>query len=447
MTAIERPSHSEIARQLVHITMGGFALLLRWLTWSQALALAVAALVFNVFVLPRFGSRLYRRPGGVIDGIVFYPVSVLLLIVSFPHRPSIVAAAWGVLAAGDGVATIAGRLIGGPRWPWNREKTAAGSVAFAIGGAAAGAALAVWCADADAQPLPAFFLVAGSVAAAIVAAAVETIPVRLDDNLSVAIAAGATLWVVSLIAASGGAGVAGGTIGPIPIAALVNGAAAGAGYAARTVTVAGALGGFVIGTIIYVAMGWQGWVLLFATFMVASAASKVGLRRKVLLGIAEERGGRRGAGNAIANTGVAAVAGLLVAASAHVEAARWAFAAALAAGGSDTVASEIGKAWGRRTWSVTTFRRVPPGTSGAMSAEGTAAGVAAALALGAFAVALGLAPSAALIPIVLAATAGSLVESGLGATLEPPGILNNDMLNFVNTAVAALIAAAWSAHA
>ena len=35
----------------------------------------------------------------------------------------------------------------------------------------------------------------------------------------------------------------------------------------------------------------------------------MGLQRKTLLGIAEERGGRRGAGNAIANTGVAAVGG------------------------------------------------------------------------------------------------------------------------------------------
>jgi uncharacterized membrane protein len=42
---------------------------------------------------------------------------------------------------------------------------------------------------------------------------------------------------------------------------------------------------------------------------------------------------------------------------------------------------------------------------------------------------------------VIAATIGSLVESWLGATLEEPGILNNDVLNFLNTGVAAVIAA------
>jgi uncharacterized membrane protein len=44
--------------------------------------------------------------------------------------------------------------------------------------------------------------------------------------------------------------------------------------------------------------------------------------------------------------------------------------------------------------------------------------------------------------LVIAATLGALLESWLGATLEAPGILNNDMLNFINTAAAALAAVA-----
>jgi uncharacterized membrane protein len=40
------------------------------------------------------------------------------------------------------------------------------------------------------------------------------------------------------------------------------------------------------------------------------------------------------------------------------------------------------------------------------------------------------------------ATVGSFVESLLGATLEGPGIVNNDLLNFLNTAVAAVVALA-----
>jgi uncharacterized protein (TIGR00297 family) len=227
------------------------------------------------------------------------------------------------------------------------------------------------------------------------------------------------------------------------MAVIVNGVVAWAGRAARTVSTAGAVMGAIIGMLIFLALGWAGWGLLLVTFVAAAVTSKLGLQRKTLLGIAEERGGRRGPGNAIANTGIAAISAALVVSTAHPDRAAWAFAAALAAGGSDTIASEIGKAWGRTTWLVTSFKRVPPGTSGAMSMEGTAAGIVGALALGAVAMAFGIVPYAALAPLVIAATAGALVESALGATLEAPGILNNDMLNFINTVVAALLAVAF----
>jgi uncharacterized protein (TIGR00297 family) len=212
------------------------------------------------------------------------------------------------------------------------------------------------------------------------------------------------------------------------------------------VTVSGAVCGGVIGTIVFVSAGWAGWLLLFAAFAAATVTSRMGLRRKTLLGIAEERGGRRGAGNAIANTGAAAAAAALSILTYAREPALIAFAAALTAGASDTVASEIGKAWGRRTWLVSPLRRVPPGTSGAVSLEGTSAGLVGALALAAAAVALDLVPSAALLPIVAGATIGSFVESLLGAMLEGPGIVNNDVLNFVTTGVAAgaaVLLAGW----
>ena len=70
--------------------------------------------------------------------MLLYPLAVLLLIVLFPSRLDIVAAAWGILAAGDGMASIAGTHLGGARIPWNRDKTVAGSVALWLCGGAAG---------------------------------------------------------------------------------------------------------------------------------------------------------------------------------------------------------------------------------------------------------------------------------------------------------------------
>jgi uncharacterized protein (TIGR00297 family) len=298
-------------------------------------------------------------------------------------------------------------------------------------------------------PALAFTLLA-PIAAAILAALVETIPVRLDDNLSVAATAGAALWVISLASLDAMAAALPIATARLPAALALNGLVAVAGYKARTVALSGALAGAAIGIAIFAGLGWRGWALLLVTFLVATIASKLGLQRKMLLGIAEERGGRRGAGNAIANTGVAAIASLVALCGTSPDAARLAFVAALAAGGSDTIASEIGKAWGRSTWSITSLSRVPPGTSGAMSLEGTVAGIVGALGLGAAGVWLGLVPSTTLVAIVVGATAGSLLESWLGATLESPGILNNDMLNFINTAAATFVTlavASWSGTA
>jgi uncharacterized protein (TIGR00297 family) len=440
--------HSETARQLVHIAMGGCAVLLRWLSWPQAVALAGGALAFNLTLLPRVGGSLYR-PGDrarVLHGIVFYPLAVLLLVLSFPRRPDLAAAAWGILAAGDGVATLAGRAFGGPRWPWNRDKTLSGSAAFVAAGAAAGALLAWWCRPA-AVPAPSMtFALAAPIAAAVVAAFVETIPVRLDDNLSVAASAGAVMALAASIAPDRLAEASSTAMSRLALALALNGVVALAGYLARSVNAAGAIAGAAIGVTTYVCVGPSGWTLLLVTFAAATIASRAGLQRKIALGIAEDRGGRRGPGNAIANTGVAAIAAVLALTGGFEGLARIAFAAALTAGGSDTIASEIGKAFGRRTVSITSFTRVPPGTSGALSLEGTIAGLAGALGLAAVAAALGVVPAGAIATIVIAATAGSAVESWLGATLEGPGILNNDLLNFINTAVAALAAAGLAAR-
>jgi uncharacterized protein (TIGR00297 family) len=320
-------------------------------------------------------------------------------------------------------------------------------VAFAIGGAAAGVGLAWWCRPAVAIPPAMAFTIAAPILAAVAAALVETIPVRLDDNLSVAATAGAVMWLASLVALAqlpAGWALA---AGRLPSALALNILVAWAGHRAHTVSWAGAITGAMIGVMVFAGLGWQGWILLLLTFIAASVASRLGLKRQLLLGIAEERGGRRGPGNAIANTGVAAIAAVLALVVAPDDGARLAFVAALVAGGSDTIASEIGKAWGRRTWSITSLAHVPPGTSGAMSLEGTAAGVAGAVGLGLAAVALGLAPLVWMAAIVIGATAGSLLESWLGATLEAPGILNNDMLNFINTAASAVVAiviVAWT---
>jgi len=197
---------------------------------------------------------------------------------------------------------------------------------------------------------------------------------------------------------------------------------------------------FLIGVAIYLGGSWQGWTLLIVAFVSVALATRAGFKRKAIVGIAEERGGRRGPGNAIANTGIAAWAALLCLGMVRPDLPRLAMVAALVTASSDTIASEVGKAWGKTTWLVIGWRRVTPGTSGAVSAEGTLAGIIASVVLAGLAAALGLIPISQLAAVAIASTIASFAEGALGALFEGPGILDNNALNFVNAALGAGLA-------
>ena len=184
---------SEIRRQTLHVAVGAIALSLAWLTWWQAALLAITAAGFNRIVLPHISPGVFRD--GDLDrpwtsGIVVYPLAVLGLILVFRHRLEFAAAAWGVLAAGDGMATLVGTTVRSARLPWNRDKSAAGLVAFIVAASGAAIGLLAWTSDA---PVSDGMILAG-VLAALVAGFVETIPIRLNDNISVPVAAAVVLW-------------------------------------------------------------------------------------------------------------------------------------------------------------------------------------------------------------------------------------------------------------
>jgi len=436
---------SETRRQLTHILAGGFAFLLRWLSWGQAISLALVAVVFNLLLLPRVSRNVFR-PGDLDrvsqSGIVIYPLAVIGLILVFPHRPDIAAAAWAILAAGDGLATLVGAHVRSPKLPWNRDKSVAGLVAGALGAAAAGVLLCWWTSLGMTASPPLWFILAAPAVAAVAAAFVETVPIRLNDNISVPFTAAAVLWSLSFIKMDE-ASINWPALTTLSCAIAVNLIVAIAGYQVRTVTAAGAITGAVIGIVIWCAGGWQGWTLLFVAFLVAAIATRVGHRRKAALGISEERSGRRGPGNAIANTGVFAWAMAVSIGFKDPSPAILAGVAAMVTAASDTVASEIGKAFGKTTYTWLPVRRVPAGTSGAVSLEGTLAGVAAALVLALYAWLVGLISTDAVFVVVAAATVASFADGALATRFEKGGWLNNDVLNFLNSAIGASLALLW----
>jgi dolichol kinase len=172
-------------RRLVHLGFGACALLIPVLgRWGSA-AVAAAALLYNGVVAPRLGlDRGYRRPGdGSWNGLVTYPLAVLLLVVLCP--PLVAAGAWVVLAAADPVAAAVGTRFPAPRVPGNPRKSLAGAAAGFV------AAVAACAGVLGLLGAPAVFLPAAAAAAA--GSAAEVVPVPGDDNLAIAAAAALAL--------------------------------------------------------------------------------------------------------------------------------------------------------------------------------------------------------------------------------------------------------------
>ena len=84
---------------------------------------------------------------------------------------------------------------------------------------------------------------------------------------------------------------------------LLNGALAFAGWRLRTVTGAGAGAGFGVGAVVALTLGWPGYLALCLYFALGAGATRLGWRRKRDRGIAEARGGARGARQVAANGG------------------------------------------------------------------------------------------------------------------------------------------------
>lgn len=424
--------------------MGGFALLLRYLTWPQAAALALAALIVNAFWLGRFAPQIVRPTDapGARAGVLFYPLSILVLVVLLPDRLDIVAAAWGVMACGDGLATLAGQRQRGQSLPWHPRKTWRGLGAFVVAGAAGATALSAWVAPSiTPRPSLTFTLLAPGLAA-LVAAFVETLPIELDDNVTVPLSAAGVLWFLSQLGRPEPVGtllfdLALGSIISLPVASMAK--------KRGQLTAGGALIGLVFAGVIYAGLYLAGLVVLATALGLTLVSTRIGDRRRAARGMTE-RHERRQAGNIIANCLVGTMGAAL-----ELSGSEWGLelagvwcVAGIAAGASDTVASEIGQALGRVPRSVSTWQPVRPGTPGAVSAVGTVAGVIAALLIALPAALMWLVPWSAVLVIAAACTVAALVESALASSLERARILDNNTLNFLNTAVAAALAVSFS---
>lgn len=215
----------------------------------------------------------------------------------------------------------------------------------------------------------------------------------------------------------------------------------------KLLTPAGYLHAWVLGVLVWGCLGPWAYGVVLLYFAAGSAVTKVGYAQKEAAGIAEARGGVRGPGNvwgsALAAALCAVLAWLVGSDRALYGLLVLGFVASLSTKLSDTSATEIGKAYGQRTFLITTLQPVPRGTEGAVSLEGTLAGIAGSLVLAVGAWGLGLISLVGVGICTVAAFVATTAESLIGATLEDklPG-LTHDVVNIINTLIGASVAVA-----
>ncbi|MEO0770612.1 MAG: DUF92 domain-containing protein [Cyanobacteria bacterium J06649_4] len=240
----------------------------------------------------------------------------------------------------------------------------------------------------------------------------------------------------------------------------------------KLLTPAGYANAWLLGVIVWTAFGWRGYATVLFYFFVGSAVTKLGMAKKEAYGIAEARGGVRGPGNVWGSALTGAICGLaaiglqLISVETPINPALssglfngpssglsgidlWrsllalGFVASLSTKLSDTTATEVGKAYGQRTFLITTFQAVPRGTEGAVSLEGTLAGIAGSVAIAAVSWSIGLISLVGVGLCAIAAFFATTIESLIGATIEEKlNWLTHDLVNIINTTIGALVAIA-----
>ena len=202
--------------------------------------------------------------------------------------------------------------------------------------------------------------------------------------------------------------------------------------------------GVPFGALVLFLGGLGGFGVLVGFFLLGTALTRLGYSAKEAKGVAEEQGGRRGSSHVLANCGMGLI--LLVVrffasdgGNTELDLLLWSgYCGSFAAAASDTASSEIGQLYGRRTVSLRTFRAVPVGTEGAVSLEGLAGGLFAAVVIGFVGLAMGRLDPIGVACVAGAGFLGNFIESLVGTWGRK--LLPHGGLNFANTVVGAVLA-------
>lgn len=207
----------------------------------------------------------------------------------------------------------------------------------------------------------------------------------------------------------------------------------------KKLTIAAGLVAVLVGLAVFAGIGVMGIILLSVFFMLGVLATSHKKELKASLHPGAGHPQTRNAGQVLANGGVAALFSLLALIDpSHTTIYSMMVAASLASAAADTLSSELGMVYGGNTFNILTLKKEPAGLDGVISMEGTLIGAAGSAAVAViWSLEAGFGKATFL--VALSGIIGNFFDSILGALLERKRYIGNDLVNFLNTLLAALV--------
>jgi len=199
---------SRLSRKIIHIGTGPIYVLC-WLIfpptpdarfWAALVPLAItlqfALIGFGILKDDASVQAMSRSgdPREILRGPLYYGIACVVLTLLFWKDSPVGMVALMSMCGGDGIADIVGRRISSPHWPWSREKSVAGSLAVFLGSFGLSLAILAVYVALNVFPAPLMRFLPALAVLSLLAAAVESLPYKDVDNLTVTLAVAAAGW-------------------------------------------------------------------------------------------------------------------------------------------------------------------------------------------------------------------------------------------------------------
>lgn len=445
----------EYEKQINYILLGLLVLFFPFFNTNiflLALLFFIAAIIFSVVPADSSFFRFFaresdRKAGKLVSMIQLFLTTGLLLAISlmigvdiagvYKFPLFIIGAAFVITTFGDGIADII-HIIEKEKKQTGDDKqsnlkfySAKSSIIFLISGSIFALFIGGWISSFTLY-VPVGMLIFLSVIGALTGVLLESMT-KDEDNIVIPFGSAMVMWLFYMF----GYNVDAFYLMKVLVFSFFLGYLS---YRAHVADVSAMLSATLLGVVIIISSGVNWFFMLLAFFLLGSVFTRYKYNFKLARGIAEGKGGVRGYKNVFSNS----LAGLTLAIAYgifpwHGQVLLAAYLGSVATACGDTLASEIGETYKGEPRMITTFKKVKPGTDGAVSMLGEKAAFFGALVIALLAFIL--------VPIdlslVLIVTAGGFIgtniDSLLGATLQQKGYLTNNGVNLVATISGAIV--------